>query len=190
MIAFEDCKHSLHTWSAACCLQRACSRVDRLWFRERWSDCMAAAAEASTWLFSSSPSSWRTTRDSCAVFKSVSTSCGNTLNKDMNSWHSGGVISPGFKGRMKWLNSSTVRKTCIYYCISISKFPVTFCITWRIKKICQRTCTERNRKKTMLSWLSASLSCWWGNNCWKRPLEFTDMMVLSSGSPHCELIQL
>lgn len=85
MIRFKDWKHSLHTWSTACCLQRACSRVDRFWFKERWSDCIAAAAAASTWLFSSSPSSWRTASDSFAVFKSVSTSCGNTLNKDMNS---------------------------------------------------------------------------------------------------------
>lgn len=91
---------------------------------------------------------------------------------------------------MKWLNSSTVRKTSIYYCISISKFPVTFCMSQKIKKICQRTCTERNRKKTLLSYLWASLSCWWDSNCWKKSFEFTDMMVLSSGSPHCELIQV
>lgn len=74
-----------NTWSTVCCLRRICSRVDRFWFRDSWSDCIAAAAEASTWLFSSSPSSWRTISESCTVFKSTSRSCGNTLNKDMNS---------------------------------------------------------------------------------------------------------
>lgn len=74
-----------NTWSTVCCLRRICSRVDRFWFRDSWSDCIAAAAEASTWLFSSSPSSWRTISESCVVFKSTSRSCGNTLNKDRNS---------------------------------------------------------------------------------------------------------
>lgn len=35
MIRVKDWKRSLHTWSTACCLWRACSRVDRFWFRER-----------------------------------------------------------------------------------------------------------------------------------------------------------
>lgn len=138
MIRFKDWKHSLHTWSTACCLRRDCSRVDRVWFRERWSDCIAAAAEASTWLFSSSPSSWRTTSDSCAVFKSVSTSCGNTLHKGVKTLYSADVTLLWFKGGMKWPNSITIWKTCVYYCISMPKCPSNTLyekeMTARIKK--------------------------------------------------------
>lgn len=78
----KNWKPSLHTWSTVCCLHRACSRANRFWFRDSWSDCIAAAAEASTRLFNSSPSSWRTISESCAVFISARRSCGNTMNKD------------------------------------------------------------------------------------------------------------
>lgn len=191
MIRFKDWKHSLHTWSTACCLRRDCSRVDRVWFRERWSDCIAAAAEASTWLFSSSPSSWRTTSDSCAVFKSVSTSCGNTLHKGVKTLYSADVTLPWFKGGMKWPNTITIWKTCVYYCISMPVSIHTLYekeMTARIKKP-MYLCTEEQKEGTTQLPLNKS-ELLMRQYLLKKTTESTEILALSSGSPRCGSIHI